>query len=108
MDKTETIAVIELSGKQFLVKKGDQITADKLDLKIGDTLNVTKVLLIHNDKGTQIGQPYLEKASVDLVLESEGKAEKIRVFKYKAKSRYRKTMGHRQSESNLVVKAINL
>ena len=108
MEDKNIYAVIELGGKQFLVKKGDKITAEKIETKVGDSLKITKVLLTHDGKETKIGQPYVEKASVELVLDSVGRGEKIRVAKFKAKSRYRKVLGHRQSESYLTVKAINL
>lgn len=108
MEDKNIYAVIELGGKQFLVKQGDKITADKVVVKPGETLNVKEVLLVHDGKATLIGQPYLEKVSVDLALDSVGRGEKIRVAKFKAKSRYRKVQGHRQSESYLTVKAINL
>lgn len=108
MEDKNIYAVIQLGGKQFLVKKGDKVTADKVSAKTGETLKVTEVLLIHDGKKTMIGQPFLEKVSVDLTLESVGRGEKIRVAKFKAKSRYRKVLGHRQAESYLIVKAINL
>jgi large subunit ribosomal protein L21 len=108
MEDKNIYAVIELGGKQFLVKQGDKITAEKIETKVGESLKVTEVLLTHDGKETKIGQPYVEKASVELVLDSTGRGEKIRVAKFKAKSRYRKVLGHRQSESYLTVKAINL
>ncbi len=108
MEDKNIYAVIELGGKQYLVKQGDKITAEKIDTKVGDTLKVNEVLLVHDGKTTKIGQPYVEKVSVDLTLDSVGRGEKIRVAKFKAKSRYRKVLGHRQSESYLTVKAINL
>jgi large subunit ribosomal protein L21 len=108
MEDKNIYAVIELGGKQFLVKQGDKITSEKIDTKIGDTLTIKEVLLVHDGKETKIGQPYLNNVTVDLVLESTGRGEKIRVAKFKAKSRYRKILGHRQSESYLTVKAINL
>ena len=108
MEDKNIYAVIEIGAKQFLVKQGDKITADKVSVKSGETLKVKEVLLVHDGKDTKIGQPYLENVSVDLALESVGKGEKIRVAKFKAKSRYRKVIGHRQAESYLTVKAINL
>ena len=108
MEDKNIYAVIEIGAKQFLVKKGDKITTDKVSVKPGETLKVSEVLLTHDGKETKVGQPYVEKASVELVLDSVGRGEKIRVAKFKAKSRYRKVLGHRQSESYLTVKAINL
>ena len=108
MEDKNIYAVIELGEKQFLVKQGDKITAEKITTKVGETLKVSEVLLVHDGKKTQIGQPYLKDITVDLVLDSVGRGEKIRVAKFKAKSRYRKVLGHRQTESYLTVKAINL
>lgn len=108
MEDKNIYAVIELGGKQFLVKQGDKITAEKITTKVGEILKVSQVLLVHDGKKTKIGQPYLKEVTVDLVLDSVGRGEKIRVAKFKAKSRYRKVLGHRQAESYLTVKAINL
>jgi len=108
MEDKNIYAVIEIGAKQFLVKQGDKVTADKVSVKPGEILKVNEVLLVHDGKQTLIGQPYLEKVSVELTLDSVGKGEKIRVAKFKAKSRSRKVIGHRQNESYLTVKAINL
>jgi len=108
MEDKNIYAVIELGGKQYLVKQGDKITAEKIDTKVGETLKISEVLLIHDGKDTKIGQPYVDKATVELVLDSVGRGEKIRVSKFKAKSRYRKVLGHRQSESYLTVKTIKI
>lgn len=108
MEDKNIYAVIEIGGKQFLVKQGDKITTEKLDAKVGDKVEVSQVMLVHDGKETKIGQPYLEKVTVTLTLNSIGKGDKIRVAKYKAKSRYRKVTGHRQQESYLTVQSINL
>ncbi|TRZ52064.1 50S ribosomal protein L21 [bacterium] len=108
MEDKNIYAVIELGGKQYLIKQGDKITSEKIATKVGETLKVSQVLLVHDGKKTRIGQPYLKEVTVDLVLDSVGRGEKIRVAKFKAKSRYRKVLGHRQAESYLTVKAINL
>lgn len=100
--------VIQLGAKQYLIKEGDKVVAEKIDLKDGETLTVKEVLLSYDGKKTTIGQPYLENASVELVMDGIKKGEKILVAKFKAKSRYRKVMGHRQLESHLTVKSINL
>lgn len=99
-------AVIEVSGKQYLVKAGDKITTDKVELKDGEKLVVNEVLLVSDGTDTKIGTPFVEKASVTLDFEGTDKSEKIRVFKYKSKSRYRKVRGHRQHQSHFVVTSI--
>ena len=90
-------AVIETGGKQYTVSEGDFITVEKLS-GVGKTGSVTfdKVLLVDNGKDTTIGTPYIDGASVEGKVEAEGRARKITVIKYKAKSRYFKKRGHRQ------------
>jgi large subunit ribosomal protein L21 len=100
--------VIQLGAKQFLVKEGDKIVAEKIEIKDGDTLSVKEVLLSYDGTSTKIGDPYLEGAVVELVSDGVEKGEKIRVAKFKAKSRYRRVTGHRQLESHFTVKAIKI
>jgi len=108
MTDKNTYVVVQLGSKQYLVKTGDKIIAEKTEVSDKNILNVTDVLLVHDGEKTQIGTPYLENVSVELVYEGDKKAEKIRVSKFKAKSRYRRNTGHRQTESHFTVKSINL
>lgn len=108
MEENKLHAVIQIGAKQYLVKVGDKLKSEKLDLKEGDKLSVKDVLLTYDGKKTQVGTPFVKGASVDLVFEGTKKGKKIRVAKFKAKSRYRRVLGHRQLESSLTVKAINL
>lgn len=101
-------AVIQLAGKQFRVSEGDQITIDRVaaeDWKNGK-MTVKDVLLTRSDDAVQVGAPYVDGASVGLELVQDQKGEKIRVFKYKAKSRYRRTNGHRQAQTVVKVASI--
>ncbi len=90
-------AVIETGGKQYTVSEGDLITVEKISGagKVG-AVTFDKVLLVDNGKDTTIGTPYIDGASVEGKIEAEGRAPKITVIKYKAKSRYFKKRGHRQ------------
>ena len=101
-------AVIQLGAKQFLVKEGDKVVAEKTVVPENGSLKVTEVLLTHEGDNTQIGAPFLDKASVELAYEGDKRGTKIRVAKFKAKSRYRRVQGHRQTESHFTVKSINL
>ena len=101
-----TLAVIELSGKQYLVHEGDKIVVDHIEGEAGGVIKADQVLLIKQGDETLIGQPILEGASVELRYENDFKGEKIRTAKFKAKSRYRRVTGSRQLLSNLVVTAI--
>jgi len=99
-------AVILVSGKQHLVKVGDKISAEKITASVGDKINVKEVLLLHQDGETEVGTPFLSTASVELQFDGDSKADKVEIRKFRAKSRYRRTTGHRQTKSNLTVLSI--
>lgn len=104
-------AIIQLAGKQFKVKAGDTITTDKLDAEADKTITLTDILFVGDDasdKELHIGTPTVANASVTLKVVEHGKGDKIRVVKYKSKSRYRKVQGHRQHETTLEVTGIKL
>ena len=93
-------AVIALSGHQYRVAEGQKITVDKTD-------NIEpEVLLLVDDKKVQVGKPVLDKVSVKLKKLDDKKGPKIDVFKYKAKSRYRRHIGFRPSNSTMLVESI--
>lgn len=104
---TSAIAVIALGGKQFVVKEGDKIISEKLDHKDGDTVKVDEVLLVNDGEQTVVGAPFVEGASVSLKLDRTVKGEKVEIRKFKAKSRYRRSTGHRQLNSHLTVTGIS-
>ena len=99
-------AIIETGGKQIRVNVGDKIYVEKLDANVGDKVTFDKVLLL-GDKNAKVGTPYVSGASVVGKVEKQGLSKKIRVYKYKAKANERKTIGHRQPYTCLVVKSIN-
>ncbi len=102
-----TYAVIETGGKQYRVQPGDVIDVERLtDSEPGDTVRLDKVLLLSRDGEVIVGTPVVAEAQVVAKVEAEGKGEKIIVFKYKSKVRYRKKTGHRQWYSRLTIQGI--
>jgi len=91
-------AVIKTGGKQYVVSKGLMLNIEKLpgDLKEGDKVVFEEVLMVDNGLDTTIGDPIIKGAKVSATILELGKAKKIDVVKYKAKSRYYKRRGHRQ------------
>ncbi len=91
-------AIIETGGKQYRVSEGDVITIEKLegDFNQGDKIVFDKVLMTDDGKKSDIGTPYLTGAKVTAELVEQGRAKKVTVIRYKAKSRYFKKKGHRQ------------
>ncbi len=104
-----TYAIVQIGGKQYRVAEGDSLTVDRIadEARNNDTVTFNDVLLVRTEKDTKIGAPFVSGAQVVCKLATpDQKGEKIRVFKYKSKSRYRRTMGHRQHESVLEVTSI--
>jgi len=92
------LAVIKTGGKQFVVKTGDIVTIEKLpgELKKGDSVTFDEVLMKDDGSTMNLGTPLVKGASVKGTVALVGRAKKIEVVKYKAKSRYLKRRGHRQ------------
>ncbi len=102
-------AIIETGGKQYQVEVGKKIKIEKLPgtQKKGDTVTFDRVLVVDNGKDTTLGTPYIKGAKVEGVVEALGKGDKIRVVKYKPKSRYRKVRGHRQPYVEVVIQKLS-
>ena len=99
-------AIIETGGKQIRVEVGEKIFVEKLDAEVDSVVTFDKVLLVA-DKKAKFGTPYVKDTTVTAKVVKQGLSKKIRVFKYKAKTNERKTIGHRQPYTCLVVEAIN-
>ena len=99
-------AIIETGGKQYRVSEGDVLTVEKLELNEGETVEFNRVLSVVDDGKATFGQPVIAGAKVTGKVLNQGKGKKILVFKYKAKSNYRKRQGHRQPFTKVVIEKI--
>lgn len=91
-------AVVETGGKQYKVAPGDQLDVERLSTAEGEQFDLGRVLMVGNDGGqVLVGTPIVEGARVVATVVTEHRGDKIIVFKYKAKKRYRLKMGHRQT-----------
>lgn len=98
-------AIIETGGKQLRVEVGQKIFVEKLDAEADSIVTFDKVLLV-NDKALKVGTPYVKGAKVSATVVKNGLGKKLRIHKYKAKHNERKTMGHRQPYTSLIVTEI--
>ena len=92
-------AIVETGGKQYRVKPGDTIAVERLSGEPGEVLDLGRVLLVagNGNGGARIGSPALDRAIVRAEVVEHARGEKIVVFRYKSKVRYRRKTGHRQS-----------
>lgn len=99
-------AIIETGGKQYRVSPGTTVRIEKVDGKQGDSYVFTQVLALSNGDKLQLGTPYIDGARVKGTIVRQGKARKILVFKYRAKTNYRKKYGHRQHFTEIKIDEI--
>ena len=96
-------AVIKVGGKQYYVAEGSEIYVEKLDCESGDVVNFDQVLML--DK--KVGNPYLTGVTVQGEVIKNGKAKKIKIFKYKSKDRSNRVkQGHRQPYTKIKITKI--
>jgi|SRR3989344_6640723 len=100
------LAVIETGGKQYLVSPDDKLEIEKLDASVGDEVVFDKVLLIADGGKINVGKPYILGSRVTGKVLNQQKGKKLVVFKYRAKSRYRRKYGHRQFETVVQINTI--
>jgi len=89
-------AIIKTGGKQYKVSEGVEIIIEKLDVEEGAQVTFDEVLAIVDGENVKVGRPKVDGAKVTGTVVKNGKGPKIRIFKYKHKTNYRRRMGHRQ------------
>ena len=99
-------AVVETGGKQYKVAVDEIVNVEKLQAKVGDKVEL-KVLMIVDGETVKTGNPYVEGSKVVAEVVEQGKADKVVVFKYKAKKNERKKQGHRQPYTALKILSVN-
>jgi large subunit ribosomal protein L21 len=100
-------AVIKTGGKQYTVKEGETLKVEKLALEPGSSVEL-EVLLVSDEeaKAIKIGAPTVSGAKVSAKVVEHGRSDKIRIVKYKPKSRYKRVAGHRQPYTKVSIESI--
>ena len=101
-------AVFKTGGKQYRVKPGDVLDVEKLPVRVDSIAEFGDVLAISDDGEVTFGSPYVPGAKVLAQVQSHYKDRKIMVYKYKAKTRYRRKRSHRQTYTRVLIQDIQL
>ncbi|MFC1830584.1 50S ribosomal protein L21 [Thermodesulfobacteriota bacterium] len=96
-------AIIKTGGKQYQVSAGDRLMVEKLEGNIGDSIELSEVLLVADGDAVTVGKPVVEGAKVVATITDQGKHRKIKVFKKKRRKGYRLMKGHRQPYTALKI-----
>ena len=101
-------AVCKTGGKQYRVKPGDELDVELLPNPVDSVAEFGEVLALSDGGVVTIGLPLVEGAKVTAQVLSHYKDKKLMVYKYKAKTRYRRKRGHRQTYTRLRIQDIEL
>jgi large subunit ribosomal protein L21 len=100
-------AIIRTGGKQYQVAAGDKLRVEKLQGSVGDTVELSDILMVVDGEDVKIGQPVIDGAKVVAKITEQGKAAKVVVFKKKKRKGYRVKRGHRQPYTALTIEEIS-
>jgi large subunit ribosomal protein L21 len=100
-------AVIKTGGKQYKVAAGDKLKVEKLDGDVGSKVVIDKILMLADGDAVTIGSPLVAGAKVNATVVSHGRGDKVMIFKFRRRKHYRKTQGHRQSYTEILISDIN-
>ncbi len=102
------IAVIKTGGKQYIVREGQELSVEKLEVEEGKLIEFDAMLVASDEEGkdAKIGTPNISGTKVKATVLEHGRKKKVSVVKYKAKSRYRRNVGHRQPYTKIKIEKI--
>ena len=103
-----TWAIISTGGKQYKITEGQTLVVDKFNDQGKGRIDFDRVLLVKEDKNLTVGKPYVEKAKVTAKVLENFKDKKVRVVKFKPKSRYLRVSGHRQAKTKVLIEKIQI
>jgi large subunit ribosomal protein L21 len=100
-------AIIETGKTQVAIETDARVKVPLIDAAVGNEINFDKVLMISEGDTPVIGRPYVEGATVTAEVVGHGRLEKVTVFKFKKRTKYRKLKGHKQDYTEILVKKIS-
>jgi len=104
--KMASYAIIQCGGKQYRAEAGAQLTVDRVEGERGASILFDRVLFLRDGDSVQIGQPTVAGVQVRATIVEQLRDKKIRIYKYKRRKKYRRTIGHRQPITRLRIEEI--
>ena len=99
-------AVIVTGGKQYRVMAGETLRVEKLDVEAGNEVTFDNVLMLGDGEGVTLGDA-LKGATVAATVKAHGRADKVRIIKFRRRKHHMKRMGHRQHYTEIEITGIN-
>ncbi|MBU6403955.1 MAG: 50S ribosomal protein L21 [Metallibacterium scheffleri] len=99
-------AVIVTGGKQYRVMQGEILRVELLQAAVDSTVQFDQVLMVGEGETVKVGAPTVSGASVSAKVRTHGRADKIRIVKFRRRKHHRKQMGHRQHYTEVEITGI--
>lgn len=99
-------AVIKTGGKQYKVAAGDKIKIEQMPADIGAEITIDQVLAVGAGENISLGAPLVSGATVSATVLSQGRHDKVRIFKLRRRKHYKKSQGHRQNYTEIFISKI--
>jgi large subunit ribosomal protein L21 len=99
-------AVVKTGGKQYKVTIGEKLKVEQIPADIDSQIVLDQVLMVADGETVVIGAPVVAGATVKATVVSQGRHDKVRIFKMRRRKHYQKRQGHRQNFTELRIDAI--
>ena len=99
-------AVIRTGGKQYRVTSGEQLRVEALAAEVGAPVSFDEVLMVGEGDAVSVGAPLVAGALVKATVVSQGRGEKVKIFKIRRRKHFQKSQGHRQSYTEVRIDSI--
>ena len=99
-------AVIKTGGKQYRVSAGEKLKVEQIPADIGSEITLGEVLMLADGEAITLGAPLVSGAAVTAKVLSQGRGDKVRIYKMRRRKHYRKSQGHRQNYTELEILGI--
>jgi large subunit ribosomal protein L21 len=107
IERADMYAVIKTGGKQYKVAAGEKIKIEQIAADVGQEIVIDQVLAVGSGADLKVGTPLVAGASVNATVVAHGKHDKVRIFKMRRRKHYKKSQGHRQTYTELLISTVN-
>jgi large subunit ribosomal protein L21 len=99
-------AVVKTGGKQYRVTAGEKLKIEQIPAEVGSEIVLDQVLLVADGEAVTVGTPLVNGAQIKAKVVSQGRGEKVLIFKMRRRKHYRKSQGHRQNYTEIEILGI--
>lgn len=100
-------AVFRTGGKQYRAQQGERLRVEKLEAAVGDAVEFDQVLMVGEGASVKVGAPLVSGGKVQAKVVSQGRADKIRIVKFRRRKHYKREHGHRQPFTEVEITSIS-